>query len=703
MINNFKGLSWPGNCSWSAFNSFKDCERRHFYEKVLKCPTSNDVETKYGRFGNCVHEAIEHLHEIGHYDTVVTKYWEKYKLYESDMSYESALKQVTYATELDYDFKHKEEVVLFSIEDLKFKLIIDGTLQDGSILDWKTSTFNAKKVEDYKQQLLWYTWGTWKKKGTIPPKAILVFTKAEKVFEWSFTEAELVEFEKMIVETITLHNTKKAFTDYNANFSACFFCGFKSKCMADQLQNRTDMFVDIKIDHDFVKIETPMPSDFNEIVSSQFSYEMDNAHFVKKAMAAKGVKNFDTQVRLYKNQKTAIGFKKRLVQYLNQYGEANKFRVIINEIDNRINEPKFIDTPSKLEGVELRPYQKKAIKHIMNDKISMTEICTGAGKTIMAAEIIRKIGKKTLFVVDRNVLLTQTVDEFEKHFDSVGTWTSGELNDADIVVATIQTIAKSLDTKQKLVDVENYMCTFGNVIVDEAHGAKSKSYQKLMKVIDAEYRIALTGTAYSDGNNSLELYKSFGFPDFKIRAKDLIDAGYLVKPEIKFLPYDEGFITFGVYNEVYDQVLACRDRVARVEELIVEHKDNNILMMVDRIEHIDMMAAYVGEKQYYIIQGSTKKKDRDIIIDKIRNSKGNLLIATSSIIQKGVDIPTLDVIINYSANLGTIKTVQSLGRVLRKAPGKDKAWYYDFEDTHKALKGHTKARKDALIEQGYEF
>ena len=280
-----------------------------------------------------------------------------------------------------------------------------------------------------------------------------------------------------------------------------------------------------------------------------------------------------------------------------------------------------IQTPDKLEK-DLRPYQEKAVRYIIDNPINITEICTGAGKTVIAAEVIRRIAMPTLFVVDRNILLAQTVKEFEQHFDSVGTITEGEIVNGDIMVASIQSLISLLKGDKKPM-VSQLLTRFGVVMVDEAHGAKAKSYQKLFKTIAAKYRIGLSGTPYSDGNDSLELYKSFGFPEFKIRARDLIDDGYLVDPKIAFLRYDPGFVVNGDYHEIYDQLLKSEDRLDKMYDIVKNHKEENILIMADKLEHIDIIGKFIG-KNTYIITGSTKKKDRQAIIDIFLKSKSNI-------------------------------------------------------------------------------
>ena len=694
-------LTFPGNLSWSAFNLFRDCERHFFYAKILKCPISDRVETKWGRFGNCVHDAIENADNPNY---SFDDFWIKYKMFDTDMSKEIALECVERAlrSATYKNLKHKERKVEFPWRGMNVKLIIDAEENDGSIVDWKTSTFDRKKVNDYRQQTIWYAWGIWKKTGIVPPKVKVMFVKYDMpVFEWEVKIEELQKFELHIIEVLEQLQTKKEFDDYRLNNKSCFFCGFKKKCRADSIQKKENLVFNLEIDHDYVQIKTDMQDNFfDNTLSDFFSYEIDNSYFVKKAMAKRGVKNFDGVVRMYKDGKVPIGFYHKLKELLKQYGEYANKMVIIYEKDKRVFNKTQIATPH-LNDVELRPYQKAAVKHIINSKISMTEIATGAGKTVMAAEIIKTLGNKTLFVVDRNILLTQTKKVFEDYgLRFIGSVTAGKQSWGDVTIASIQTLTQLIKKKDKEVLRQIGLCDV--VIVDEAHGAKSKSYQTLMKHVGAEYRIGLTGTAYADGNSSLELYKSFGFPDYKITNKELIDSGHLTPCECTFLKYEAGHILNGDYSEVYDQILKVEYRLRIVEEICATHKHDNTLIMVDKIEHIIITKELLKQYNIHVIQGATNIKERDTILKTIKSSSGNILIATSQIIQKGVDIPNLDVIINYTANLGTVKTRQSLGRVLRTSKGKDKAYYYDFYDEHPTLKKHTHERIKTLEEQGFD-
>ena len=56
---------------------------------------------------------------------------------------------------------------------------------------------------------------------------------------------------------------------------------------------------------------------------------------------------------------------------------------------------------------------------------------------------------------------------------------------------------------------------------------------------------------------------------------------------------------------------------------------------------------------------------------------------------------------NAAANKGDVKTIQVLGRVLRRLKGKKDAYYYDFIDESRFFRLASYARKKALLKEGH--
>ena len=100
--------------------------------------------------------------------------------------------------------------------------------------------------------------------------------------------------------------------------------------------------------------------------------------------------------------------------------------------------------------------------------------------------------------------------------------------------------------------------------------------------------------------------------------------------------------------------------------------------------------------------GGTNKKDREEIFKAFIDGKISVLISTISIFAEGIDIPSLDIVINAAANKGDVKSIQVLGRVLRTLKGKKDAYYYDFIDETKFFRLASLARMKAFRNEGHE-
>lgn len=331
----------------------------------------------------------------------------------------------------------------------------------------------------------------------------------------------------------------------------------------------------------------------------------------------------------------------------------------------------------------------------------LLELATGSGKTIIAAELINKIKMKTLFVVDVSILLNQTKKVFESYFDgiTIGTITEGKQNWKDINVATIQTIRRLIEKKD-----ENFLLNLEEVgvcIIDECHISKSKSYGVLINKLKSNYLIGMTGTAFVTGNGSLEIYKLFGFPEIVIKPKELINKGYLIKPEIFFIDYENKMTITEKkcheYNEYLNKDLLNKSRLKKLKIMLKRHSKDKILLICNRIQIIEELKGELKLINHKVITGETKKDERENIIDYLKSGKINLILGSSKIVEKGLDVPELNVLVNYTNNNSDITTLQALGRILRISKGKKKCYFYDFEDLN------SKNRKKILKEYGFEY
>jgi superfamily II DNA or RNA helicase len=101
------------------------------------------------------------------------------------------------------------------------------------------------------------------------------------------------------------------------------------------------------------------------------------------------------------------------------------------------------------------------------------EVATGSGKTVMALNIISRVGKKTLIIVHKEFLANQWKERIEEYIPSATVGriqgTTFDVEGKDIVIGMIQTLYNR--------DYgETAFAEFGLTIIDEVH--RSEEFSK---------------------------------------------------------------------------------------------------------------------------------------------------------------------------------------------------------------------------------
>lgn len=193
-----------------------------------------------------------------------------------------------------------------------------------------------------------------------------------------------------------------------------------------------------------------------------------------------------------------------------------------------------------------RYYQEEAIKSVverLEDKKArgaLLVMATGSGKTRTAAAITDLLtkanwAKRILFLADRNALVTQAKNNFNKYLPNLTAidLTKEEEDTASrIVFSTYQTIMNRID-KTKSEGRRYYgVGHFDVVIIDEAHRSIYMRYQAIFKYFDAIF-LGLTATPKADADK--DTYEQFGLeihhPTYAYELDRAVNDGYLVPPK----------------------------------------------------------------------------------------------------------------------------------------------------------------------------
>ena len=120
------------------------------------------------------------------------------------------------------------------------------------------------------------------------------------------------------------------------------------------------------------------------------------------------------------------------------------------------------------------------------------------------------------------------------------------------------------------------------------------------------------------------------------------------------------------------------------------------LLLSDRKAHCDSLMAFLRGHGIHaeLLTGDINGKEREAIVDRLNNGLVKVLIATGQLIGEGFDCKGLSTLFLTTPIKFNGRVIQYLGRVLRPAPGKDKAKVYDYVDSKVGvLKASAKARQ----------
>ena len=706
--------------SHSQLKCKKNCERQYYYKYIAKLGEKN-VETKWADQGKAMHETLEEYYnqtDIDYQTNLITK-WEKYKL-DDRMDFNIYKMQVLNGVALNCVPVNVEKKIFFGVDKYYFVAYIDIDEVDKT-LDWKSGTYTKAKENEYKKQLICYSYCEYKKNNKFKGVASLFFNKANKEIKFKIlekhdgserviTHQEILDYEEYIIDNCReIENwriNRKFVSDYKKNTSKCFFCGYKHLCFNSP--KSYDYTVVIQNNSCFLEGNiTPL---LLEGIDSETRYDLKDKYWIQKEVVRKNhgfrPSNYadigTTHLFNKIHRMFSLGHLQKVKKILKDYCEYNKVALNLKIDDRRDKEvmnKKLGVMPDKLLSEKIfRYYQEKGKEIFLDKKLGILNHCTGSGKTLIATELIRSLDTKTLFLIDRIHLLYQSKKVLEEELGiEIGIIGDSESDIKDVTIATVQTLSQNINKYKDFLKSINF------AIIDEYHKAASESYKNVCKQLkNTKYRLGLTGTVEREDGETPVLFSLFGDVLHIVEAKELIEKGYLVLPKVIFYKIENLTIDSRDYQIDYKENIAFNDiRNKKIKQIINENKNKKILVITKLVGDHGIILHKDIKNSLHIHSGTDKKK-RFEYMEKFRNEKNLVLISTTQITGYGLDIPDLDMIINVSGNKSDTTSIQAIGRVLRIIEGKDGAYYIDFVDGGYHTKKHSKKRIEALKKQGYK-
>jgi superfamily II DNA or RNA helicase len=358
-------------------------------------------------------------------------------------------------------------------------------------------------------------------------------------------------------------------------------------------------------------------------------------------------------------------------------------------------------------AIEPRPYQREALNEWQRSgRRGVVTLPTGAGKTFLAQMAIEMTGRSTLVIVPTLDLMNQWYNLLLSNFQAeIGLIGGGYFETGAIIVTTYASAFRFMERMGN---------QFGLIIFDECHHLPGGAYRYAAELAIAPFRLGLTATPEREDGEDRLLEELIGPIVYKRQAQDLAGE-YLADYEIvrinaqlsaeereayeseravfrdfikqkqidlggirgwqSFIAAtarsEQGRRAMMAYRESKRIALGADAKLRALAQLLHRHPSDRVLIFTAENE----MVYRISEK--FLIPAITHEtpiKERREWLDAF-NSGAALALATSKVLNEGVDIPAAAIAIVLSGSGSSREHIQRLGRILRKQPGKEAILY----------------------------
>jgi len=330
----------------------------------------------------------------------------------------------------------------------------------------------------------------------------------------------------------------------------------------------------------------------------------------------------------------------------------------------------------------LKGYQQSATADILIRDFGVLQAPTGSGKTVMALSLIAARRQPTMIIVHSKELMNQWTERIEQFLDipktEIGIIGNGKKqigNKITIgIVNSVYPIAEEISEH------------IGHLVIDECHRCPSRTFTEALASFDCRYMLGLSATPYRrDGLTKLISWHLGRKID--VNQSDLTENDIIQNVEV--IVRETAFVTDFDASEEYSQMLSeltldnSRNRLI-VGDIIKEASNGGgvCLVLSDRKEHCHALQDMLSKQGMNadVLTGSVCNEERKTIVERLHTGKIKVLIATGQLIGEGFDCKGLSTLLMACPVKFSGRLIQYLGRVMRPAPGKDRARVYDYCD-----------------------
>lgn len=440
----------------------------------------------------------------------------------------------------------------------------------------------------------------------------------------------------------------------------------------------SDIFISI---YDEVYLKVVSERHIEQELSDHFTFKVPGYKFMPTYKA--GAWNGD--IKLY-NTKTKLIYR-GLLEEVRDFAYNREYNIVEEDMFSS-TEFSIAEAEEFLKELNLpltpRDYQLKAFITAIRNNRQLILSPTASGKSFLIYLLCRYYNVKTLIVVPTTTLIHQMNQDFKSYGyerDCHKIFSGREKDSAEnIFVSTWQSIFNM---------PKNWFDKFDLVIVDECHLAKSNSLVKIMKnLTSCKYRFGFTGTLDGTQTNELVIKGLFGEINRVITTSELIEQKHLADFKIKCLllryPDEVKKIvkTFNYPQEI-EHIVTNKKRNNFIKNLSLSLEGNTLILFQFVDKHGSVLYDMIKNstsRPVYFVHGGVDGEIRNSIRGEVEKASDAIIIASVQTFSTGINIKSLKNIIFASPSKSRVRTLQSIGRVLRKSENKTDSTLFDIAD-----------------------
>jgi DNA repair protein RadD len=352
----------------------------------------------------------------------------------------------------------------------------------------------------------------------------------------------------------------------------------------------------------------------------------------------------------------------------------------------------------------LRPYQQQAVDATVSYFRTHTRpacivLPTGAGKSLVIAELARIANGRVLVLAHVKELVEQNHDKFASYGLESGIYSAG-LDRKDVsekvIFGSVQSIARS---------DEQFFNDFSLVIIDECHRVsldQSTQYQQVLTHLQTLNEgiciLGLTATPYRLGMGWIYQYhmrgmlrtddeRFFSHCIYELSLAYMIRHEYLTPPVLIDSPVacydfstlelnrDGRYTTPDIESILQDQSRITPSIVAHITELAKDRM--GIMLFTSTVRHAKEVLSCLPSGEALLVTGETPTAQRDQIISHFKTQQVKYLVNVS-VLTTGFDAPHVDLIAILRPTDSVALYQQIIGRGLRRHNNKTDCLILDY-------------------------